>query len=96
MKTQANFQEKHAELLQQIQNWQQVQLIYTPHATVLIARSLTIDENGVQRVEMAENIPLHLPSSLPAHIIASPEMKWVCNMETQLRKVAANDALFEI
>lgn len=95
-KTQADIQEKRASLLRQINNWRQTQIIYTPHAAVLIAASVVLDENGVPRTENAENVPLYLPSALPADVIASEPMKRICGMELRLRKASANDALFEI
>lgn len=95
-KSQADIQEKRASLMRQIHNWRKTQLIYTPHAAILIAANLTLDENGVPRTENAENVPLYLPSSLPADVVRTEEMKRICNMELRLRKASANDALFEI
>lgn len=73
-----------------------MQLVYTPHAAVSIAESSELDENGVARVEVAENIPLFMPSSLPSTVTSTLEMSRICNMEIRLRKAAASDALSEV
>ena len=45
---------------------------------------------------LPENIPLYLPSSLPSHIRALPELEDICQLEWRLREPQAEDALAEI
>lgn len=71
-------------------------MVYTPHATSMLAASTSADEEGIPRVNMAENIPLFLPSSFPSHIQSLPEIKRVCDVEKRLRLAQAEDALVEI
>lgn len=88
--------EKRAALLRRIDIWRRTQLKHTPHAANLVAESTAVDENGLPRLEMAENFPLFLPSSFPAHIRSLSEMAQVCEMEKKLRYAQAEDALVEI
>ncbi|KIL53916.1 hypothetical protein M378DRAFT_19394 [Amanita muscaria Koide BX008] len=92
----ADLQEKRTALLRQIQNWRQVQLVYTPHAASLLAASSAVDENGAPRVEIAENIPLYLPSSFPSNVRCLSGLDHVCDVERRLRVAQADDALSEI
>ena len=80
----------------QIDNWQQSQLVYTPHVATLLSASSQLDENNLSWVEMVENTPLLLPSSLPSHIHTLSEMKCACDIEKHLRVAQANDALADI
>ena len=88
--------EKRAALLHRIDIWRRAQLVHTPHAANLIAASTAVDENGLPRLEMVENAPLFLPSSLPAHIRSLSEMTHICETEKRLRFAQAEDALVEI
>ena len=92
----ADLQDKRGALQYQIHSWHQAQLVYTPHVATMVAESATLDESGMPRVEMAENTPLFLPSSMPAHYCSLSEMSRVCDMEKQLRVAQADDALAEI
>jgi len=83
-------------LQHQIYAWRQAQLVYTPHAAVMVASSASLDDNGLPRVEVAENAPLFLPSSFPADVWSLSEMNRICNMEKKLRLAQAEDALVEI
>lgn len=95
-KQKADVLEKRAAFLRQINIWRQAQLIYTPEVATLLATSTAVDENGSPRVDVAEHVPLFLPSALPAHVRTSPGLARVCNMEMRLRKADANDALSDI
>ncbi|KAM6489975.1 hypothetical protein JOM56_014554 [Amanita muscaria] len=92
----ADLQDKRSALLNQIQNWRQAQLVYTPHVAPMVAANPTSDENGNTRIEVAEKISLFLPSSLPAHVRALSEIDYICNMEKRLRVAQADDVLVEI
>jgi len=92
----ADLQEKRTALQCQIHNWRQAQLVYTPHAATMVASNTTIDDNGMPRVEMAENTPLFLPLAFPSHVHSLPEMEHVCMMEKRLRLAQAEDSLVEI
>ena len=95
-KEQADILEKRTALQRQINIWRQIQLVHTPHVANIMASCASFDENGIARVEIAEDAPLYLPSALPADIRELPEIKQVCNMEMRLRRAAAYDALFDI
>ena len=45
---------------------------------------------------LPENIPLFLPSSMPADIRTLPELKEICQLERRLRKPQADDTLTDI
>ena len=96
----AELQEKHTALLRLIQNWCEVQLVYMPHVASLIQGAPVADANGdatsVPSDTFAENIPLFLPSSLPPHIRALPELQDICKLERRLREPQADDALAEV
>lgn len=70
--------------------------MYTPHVAALLSASSQLDENDLSRVEMVENAPLLLPSSLPSHIRTLSEMKRACDIEKRLRVAQADDALADI
>ena len=78
-------------MLRLIQNWRAVQLVYTPHVASLISLSPSLSADT-----LPENIPLYLPSSLPSHIRALPELKEICQLERRLREPHADDALNEV
>ena len=96
----AKLQEKRTALLRLIQNWREVQLVYMPHVASLIQGAPVADGNGdatsVPSDTFAENIPLFLPSSLPARICALPELQEICKLERRLREPQADDALAEV
>jgi len=77
----ADLQDKRRGLQHRIHSWCQAQLVYTPHVATMVAESATLDESGMPCVEMAENTPLFLPSSMPAHYRSLSEMSRVCDME---------------
>ena len=71
-KQKADVLEKCNAFLWQIHIWQQAQLVYTPEVATLLATSTAVDENGSPCVDVAEHVPLFLPSALPAHVRTSP------------------------
>ena len=84
-------------LQHQIHNWRQAQLVHTPHAAILIATaSPSTNDNDSPSVEIIENSPLFLLSSLPADVRAASDMERVCCAEKRLRIAQADDALVEI
>ena len=98
----ADLQEKRSALLARIQNWREVQFIYTPHVVSLISQALHPETNAPAASvspppeSLPEDIPLFLPSSLLSHIRALPEVGEICQLERRLREPQADDALAEI
>ena len=96
----ADLQEKRNGLLRQIQNWREVQLVYTPHVASLLSQ-VQVPETDMHLATvppetLPENIPLHLPSSLPTSIRTLPELREVGQLERRLREPHADDALAEV
>ena len=84
-----------------IQNWREPQLVYTPHVALLVSQAQSAETNTTALSPLApetlpENIPLFLPSSLPAHIRSLLELKEICMLEQRLHELQANDALAEV
>lgn len=99
----ADLQDKQNALYCLIQNLHEVQLVYTPHVATLISETQPPPEATNTRPYaslpsevLVKNIPLFLPSSLPSHIRALPELKEICNLERHLGEPQADDALAEI
>lgn len=98
----ADLQEKRNALLCLIHNWREVQLIYTPHVASLIPHAQLPESSSPTASSspppetLPEIIPLLLPSSLPPHIRALPELKEICKLEQRLREPQADDALSEV
>jgi hypothetical protein len=97
----ADLQDKRNALLRLIQNWREPQLVYTPHVALLVSQAQSPETNTTAPSPLApetlpENIPLFLPSSLPAHIRSLPELKEICALERRLREPQADDALAEV
>lgn len=97
----ADLQEKRNALLCLIQNWREPQLVYTPHVALLVSQAQSPETNTTAPSPLApetlpENIPLFLPSSLPARIRSLPELKEICALEQRLREPQADDALAEV
>ena len=90
----ADVQEKRTSLLRRIQIWREVQLTYMPYVASIISQTQSAPEldGGIH----PENVPLYLPSSLPAHIRILPEMKVLCQLERRLREPQADDALGDV
>lgn len=94
----ADLEEKRTSLRNRIQQWRQTQLIYTPCVASLVGQSLSArpDDHESLSPELAESIPLHLPSSLPKRSQESLELATVLEKERRLRIAQADDALAEI
>jgi hypothetical protein len=99
----ADLQDKRNALYRLIQTWREVQLVYTPHVATLISQTQPPPDAtnmnpyaSLSSEVLAENLPLFLPSSLPPHIRALPELKEISNLERRLREPQADDALAEI
>jgi hypothetical protein len=98
----AELQEKRTTLHRQIQNWREVQLIYTPQVAYLLSRTdqpLETDANtppSPPDIIFPENLPLYMPSSLPRHIRTLPALHEICQLELRLRKPQADDALADV
>ncbi|KDR65055.1 hypothetical protein GALMADRAFT_217693 [Galerina marginata CBS 339.88] len=101
----ADLQEKRNALHRLLQNWREAQLVYTPHVALLLSRPpsapntttpLPSSSTLSPSEALPENMPLFLPSSLPVHIRALPELKAICQLERRLREAQAEDALAEV
>lgn len=90
----ADVQEKRTSLLQRIQIWREVQLMYMPHVASIISQ--TQSTPNLDDPIHPEVVPLYLPSSLPAHIRNLPEMKVLCQLECHLHEPQADDALRDV
>ena len=96
-----DLQNKRNALYRLIQNWRKVQLVYIPHVASLLSQSQPPPEatslsTPLPPDTLAENLPLFLPSSLPPHIHALPELKEICNLELRLCQPQADDALANV
>jgi hypothetical protein len=97
-KQMADLKEKCTSLRNRIQQWHQAQLTYTPCVASLIVPSLAAlpDAADLLPVELAESMPLYLPSSLLQHLQQLPELTTVLEKECWLHTAQADDALAEI
>lgn len=74
-----------------------MQLAYTPHVASLLTSTFeTSPDTRDILYELAENIPLYLPSSLPPQIRNLPELEEIRDQEHCLREAQADDALAHI
>lgn len=93
----ADLQEKRNAVLVQIQNWREVQLVYMPHVASLISHTQPALETNADHIEtLPEDVPLFLPSALPPHLRALPELTKICQLERRLREPQADGALAEV
>jgi len=94
----ADLQDKQNALSRLIQNWREVQLVYIPHVATLLLQPQSPPDATASSPPgvLAKNIPLLLPSSLPPHICALPELKEICKLERRLREPQADDTLSEV
>jgi hypothetical protein len=93
----ADLQEKRNALSTRILQWRGVQMAYTPAiAPLLLQRSSAVALGSVSTAEdeLAENIPLFLPSSVP--INTRDAMKNISIKELRLRKAQAEEALDDV
>jgi hypothetical protein len=92
--------EKRIALHRRIQAWREAQMVYMPCVASLLTPSSTIAEVDSGSLERVENIPLWLPSSLPAsmpsQLRATGILPGLVEKETKLRLAQADDALAEI
>ncbi|KAM6493543.1 hypothetical protein JOM56_011677 [Amanita muscaria] len=95
-KQQADLDDKRTSLLRRIHRWREVQLVYIPCVGGLLAASLSAAAAGESLPELAESIPLYLPSSLPYHLRCLPEMVLLVDKEQRLRVAQADDALADV
>lgn len=91
----ANPEEKRTSLRNQIQQWRQAQLVYTPCIASLVVQPST-ELSEMLPMEPTESMPLYLPSSLPQPLRDLPELATVLEKERRLCIGQANDALAEI
>lgn len=97
-KQQADLQEKRNSLFRRIVQWREVQLAYMPMVASLLLKSgtLALDSSGTSPSpdsELAESIPLYLPSSLPLSLQTSPAQSSLAEKEYRLRIGQADEAL---
>ena len=98
----ADLQEKCTTLHRQIQNWQEVQLIYTPQFSYLLAQTEQPPETDANmplsppEIIFPENIPLYMPLSLPLHICSLPALQDICLLGQRLCEPQADDALADV
>ncbi|KAI0684251.1 hypothetical protein BC835DRAFT_1409185 [Cytidiella melzeri] len=107
-----SLQTKRNALAHRIEAWRKVQEVYMPCAGALLdawtaSAAATMDDNDnsnnndnndddVVMPAHVEDIPLFLPSSLPAHLRADGSVKSLTQKETWLRVAIADDALADI
>jgi hypothetical protein len=91
----ADLEVKRTTLRNRIQQWREAQLVYMPCVGTFLVQALTAIADSPS-VELAESIPLHLPSSLPQTLRQSPELSEVIEKERRLRVAQADDALADI
>ncbi|KAF9782109.1 hypothetical protein BJ322DRAFT_1009547 [Thelephora terrestris] len=94
----ASTQEKRNILMRQIRRWQQAQLIYMPGAAMVFlpAHDHDADEDDAKDSEMAENIPLTLPSKVESTRRDTICLHRVTEYEQQLRLAQLQDSLIEL
>ncbi len=98
-KQQADLQEKRNGLFRRITQWREVQLAYMPMVASLLLKTGTLaleTDSASPDSELAENIPLHLPSSLPSLFQTSPALSSLAEKEYRLRIGQADEALDDI
>jgi hypothetical protein len=94
----ASIQEKRNILMRQIRRWQQVQLVYMPGAATLSvpARDRHVDEDDAKDSEMAEKVPITLPSKVESALRNAICLHQVAEYEQQLRLAQLQDSLIEL
>jgi hypothetical protein len=85
----------------QIQNWWEVQLLYTPQVSYLLSQTdqpskSDADASPSPPKIFPENLPLYMPLSLPHHIQTLPALCKICQLEQCLCKPQADDALSDV
>lgn len=92
----ASIQEKRNILMRQIRRWQQVQLVYMPGAATLSIPAHDHHEDDAKDLEMAEKIPLTLPSKVESALRNAICLHQVAEYEQQLRIAQLQDSLIEL
>jgi hypothetical protein len=95
----ADIQEKRMTLYRRIEQWRQVQIVYTPAvASLLITSSSSSDSVGgvVDTIKSPEYQPLFLPSSIPTPQNQGNDVKVLAEKEGRLRVAQADEALSDI
>lgn len=93
----ADLEVKRTALRNRIQRWREAQLVYMPCVGTLLMQTLTtVDSDEYSSIEPAEDIGLHLPSSLPQNLRRLPALSDVIAKERRLRVAQADDALADI
>lgn len=90
----ADLQEKRNMLSIGIRQWREVQLAYTPAVASLILQRSSDMAIGSESMELAEDIPLFFPSSVP--VVLRETMNTVVARELRLRKAQAEEALEDV
>jgi hypothetical protein len=98
-KQHADLQEKRNGLSRRITQWREVQLAYMPMVTSLLLKTgaIALDTSDTSvGSELAEDIPLHFPSSLPSSLQNSLSQSSLAEKEYRLRIGQADEALENI
>ena len=82
--------------MRQIKKWQQLQLIYMPGTTTHQFDPSEDNDAEDDNAEMAENVPLYLPSSLDSETRARVCVQQVAEHEQLLRMAQLQDSLIEL
>ena len=90
----ARIQEKRNTLMRQIKKWQELQLIYMPG--VITTLPPTSEDDAEDDIEMAETIPLLLPSSLDPLSRERVCLQQVAEHERLFRMAQLQDSLIEL
>ncbi|RXW11429.1 hypothetical protein EST38_g14426, partial [Candolleomyces aberdarensis] len=91
-KQKADLEDKRTALRRRINQWREVQLVYTSCVVTLLPSSDPSTSDVV--VTAPEDIPLHLPSSLPANLQTT--IPHLIKKEQRLREAQCDDALADI
>jgi hypothetical protein len=92
-KQKADLEDKRAALQRCINQWREVQLVYSPCVVTLLPNTNEALGDGIQTT-YAENLPLHLPSSLP--LLLHSTIYVLVKKEKKLCQAQCEDALGEI
>ena len=98
-KQMADFQEKRTTLYRRIEQWRQVQIVYTPAVASLLVKpssSSSGDKAVLDTFKSPEYQPLFLPSSIPTPLNQRNDIKVLAEKECRLRVAQADEALSDI
>ncbi|KAI0054817.1 hypothetical protein BV25DRAFT_1816493, partial [Artomyces pyxidatus] len=91
----ASFREKQNILGRRIAGWRQIQQLYMPCLSQLVAES-TSDESGSADTDNPQTTKLYLPSQLPEELRASGCVSGLVDKELRLRRAQAEDSLHQV